>query len=58
MVFTVGGVTFMTPFTCVIVSNAHIFSIVLKLPPVCGIRKPCPHVVPTSLWFPSSMGQS
>uniref|UniRef100_A0A8C3VM42 Olfactory receptor n=1 Tax=Catagonus wagneri TaxID=51154 RepID=A0A8C3VM42_9CETA len=39
MVFTVGGLIFMTPFTCIIVSYAYIFSNVLKLPSTHGIRK-------------------
>lgn len=39
MVFTVGGLVFLTPFSCIIISYAYIFSNVLKLPSVHGIRK-------------------
>ncbi|KAM9254126.1 olfactory receptor 1F1-like [Dugong dugon] len=39
MVFTVGELIFLTPFTCIIVSYAYIFSNVLKLSSAHGIRK-------------------
>ncbi|KAF0872818.1 OR1G1 protein, partial [Crocuta crocuta] len=39
MVFTVGGLIFLTPFTCIIISYAYILSNVLKLPSAHGIRK-------------------
>lgn len=39
MVFTVGELVFMTPFTCIIISYDYIFSKVLKLPSAHGIRK-------------------
>ncbi|XP_057632189.1 olfactory receptor 1361-like [Chionomys nivalis] len=39
MVFTVGGLVFLTPFTCIVVSYAYIFSKVLKLQSAHGIRK-------------------
>lgn len=39
MVFTVGELVFMTPFTCIIISYDYIFSNVLKLPCAHGIRK-------------------
>ncbi|XP_047585357.1 olfactory receptor 1E1-like [Lutra lutra] len=39
VVFTVGGLIFLTPFTCIILSYAYILSSVLKLPSAHGIRK-------------------
>ncbi|XP_012369750.1 olfactory receptor 1E1-like [Octodon degus] len=39
VVFTVGGLVFLTPFTCIVISYAYIFSNVLKLPSAQGIRK-------------------
>ncbi|XP_058162330.1 olfactory receptor 1J2-like [Dasypus novemcinctus] len=39
VVFTVGGLIFLTPFTCITVSYAYIFSKVLKFPSIQGIRK-------------------
>ncbi|XP_052614331.1 olfactory receptor 1361-like [Peromyscus californicus insignis] len=37
--FTVGGLTSITPFTCITVSYAYILSNVLKFPSIQGIRK-------------------
>nr|XP_048307837.1 olfactory receptor 1361-like [Myodes glareolus] len=37
--FTAGGVICLTPFVCIVVSYAYIFSKVLKMPSVQGIRK-------------------
>ncbi|XP_010638157.2 olfactory receptor 1361 [Fukomys damarensis] len=39
MVFTEGSVIFLTPFMCIVVSYAYIFSKVLRLPSAQGIRK-------------------
>ena len=39
MVFTVGGVILLTPFSCIVVSYAYIFSKVLKMPSTHGIKK-------------------
>lgn len=39
MVLIVGGLIFLTPFSCIIISYAYIFSNVLKLPSAHGIRK-------------------
>ncbi|XP_075845731.1 olfactory receptor 1f45-like [Microtus pennsylvanicus] len=38
-IFTEGGMIFMTPFVCIVVSYAYICSKVLKMPSVQGIRK-------------------
>ncbi|XP_007952459.1 olfactory receptor 1361-like [Orycteropus afer afer] len=60
MVFTVGGVIFLTPFTCIIVSYAYIFSNVLKLPSACGIRKALStcgsHLTVVSLFYGGILG--
>ncbi|XP_020022406.2 olfactory receptor 1J2-like [Castor canadensis] len=37
--FTVGGLTSITPFTCITVSYGYIFSSVLKFPSIQGVRK-------------------
>ncbi|XP_005376090.1 PREDICTED: olfactory receptor 1361-like [Chinchilla lanigera] len=39
MAFTVGGLTSITPFSCITVSYVYIFSNVLKFPSLQGIRK-------------------
>uniref|UniRef100_A0A8C0CTC0 G-protein coupled receptors family 1 profile domain-containing protein n=1 Tax=Balaenoptera musculus TaxID=9771 RepID=A0A8C0CTC0_BALMU len=51
MVFTVGGLVFMTPFTCIIISYDYIFSNVLKLPSAHGIRKALSTYVVTTVIF-------
>ncbi|XP_020022396.2 olfactory receptor 1f45-like [Castor canadensis] len=60
MVFTVGGVIFLTPFTCIIVSYVYIFSNVLKLPSVCGIWKALStcgsHLTVVSLFYGAILG--
>ncbi|KAG3265707.1 hypothetical protein H1C71_002133, partial [Ictidomys tridecemlineatus] len=60
MVFTVGGLIFMTPFTCIIVSYAFIFSSVLKLPSAEGIRKVLStcgsHLTVVSLFYGEILG--
>ncbi|XP_057632123.1 olfactory receptor 1361-like [Chionomys nivalis] len=38
-IFTEGGMTFITPFVCIVVSYAYICSKVLKMPSAQGIRK-------------------
>ncbi|CAO2642867.1 Olfactory receptor 1F1 [Lemmus lemmus] len=39
IVFTVGGVIFLTPFSCIVVSYVYIFSNVLKIPSAKGRHK-------------------
>ncbi|NP_001378271.1 olfactory receptor family 1 subfamily AD member 1 [Equus caballus] len=60
MVFTVGGLMFLTPFTCIIVSYAYIFSNVLKLPSARGIRKALStcgaHLTVVSLFYGAILG--
>ncbi|XP_006873544.1 PREDICTED: olfactory receptor 1F1-like [Chrysochloris asiatica] len=60
IVFTVGGLIFLTPFTCIIVSYAYIFSNVLKLPSVHGIRKALStcgsHITVVSLFYGAILG--
>ncbi|XP_038184327.1 olfactory receptor 1361-like [Arvicola amphibius] len=60
MVFTVGGLVFLTPFTCIIVSYAYIFSRVLKLQSAHGIRKALStcgsHLTVVSLFYGSILG--
>ncbi|KAM6224207.1 olfactory receptor 1F1-like [Rhynchocyon petersi] len=60
VVFTVGGLIFLTPFTCIIVSYGYIFSKVLKLPSVQGIRKALStcgsHLTVVSLFYGAILG--
>ncbi|XP_075398850.1 olfactory receptor 1f45-like [Tenrec ecaudatus] len=60
MVFTVGGVIFLTPFTCIIISYVYIFSNVLKLPSARGIRKALStcgsHLTVVSLFYGAILG--
>ncbi|XP_037673385.1 olfactory receptor 1468-like [Choloepus didactylus] len=60
MVFTVGGLIFLTPFMCIIVSYAYIFSNVLKLPSAHGIRKALStcgsHLTVVSLFYRAILG--
>ncbi|XP_004836847.1 olfactory receptor 1N1 [Heterocephalus glaber] len=60
MVFTVGAVIFLTPFTCIVLSYAYIFSNVLKLPSAQGIRKALStcgsHLTVVSLFYGSILG--
>ncbi|XP_052614858.1 olfactory receptor 1361-like [Peromyscus californicus insignis] len=60
MVFTIGGLVFLTPFTCIIVSYAYIFSKVLKLQSAHGIRKALStcgsHLTVVSLFYGSILG--
>ncbi|EGW03041.1 Olfactory receptor 1G1 [Cricetulus griseus] len=60
VVFTVGGLVFLTPFTCIIVSYAYIFSKVLKLQSAHGIRKALStcgsHLTVVSLFYGSILG--
>ncbi|XP_048189848.1 olfactory receptor 1361-like [Perognathus longimembris pacificus] len=60
MVFTVGGVIFLTPFTCIVVSYACIFSNVLRLPSARGIRKALStcgsHLTVVSLFYGAILG--
>ncbi|XP_021510036.1 olfactory receptor 1361-like [Meriones unguiculatus] len=60
MVFTVGGLVFLTPFTCIVVSYAYIFSKVLKLQSAHGIRKALStcgsHLTVVSLFYGAILG--
>uniref|UniRef100_A0A8D2CM42 Olfactory receptor n=1 Tax=Sciurus vulgaris TaxID=55149 RepID=A0A8D2CM42_SCIVU len=60
MVFTVGGLIFLTPFMCIIISYAYIFSNVLKLPTARGIRKALStcgsHLTVVSLFYGAILG--
>ncbi|XP_048190053.1 olfactory receptor 1361-like [Perognathus longimembris pacificus] len=60
IVFTVGGVIFLTPFTCIVVSYACIFSNVLRLPSAHGIRKALStcgsHLTVVSLFYGAILG--
>ncbi|XP_012642850.3 olfactory receptor 1f45-like [Microcebus murinus] len=60
MILTVGGLVFLTPFTCIIVSYACIFSTVLRSPSVRGIRKALStcgsHLTVVSLFYGAVLG--
>ncbi|XP_034511756.1 olfactory receptor 1361-like [Ailuropoda melanoleuca] len=60
MVFTVGGLIFLTPFTCIILSYACILSKVLKLPSAHGIRRALStcgsHLTVVSLFYGAILG--
>ncbi|XP_034363873.1 olfactory receptor 1f45-like isoform X1 [Arvicanthis niloticus] len=60
MVFTVGGVIFLTPFSCIVVSYVYIFSKVLKIPSARGIRKALStcgsHLTVVSLFYGAILG--
>ncbi|KAM4826969.1 olfactory receptor 1f45-like [Thomomys bottae] len=60
VVFTVGGVIFLTPFTCIIISYAYIFSNVLRLRSARGIRKALStcgsHLTVVSLFYGAILG--
>ncbi|XP_002921187.2 olfactory receptor 1361, partial [Ailuropoda melanoleuca] len=60
MVFTVGGLIFLTPFTCIILSYACILSKVLKLPSAHGIRRALStcgsHLTVVSLFYRAILG--
>ncbi|KAM4826695.1 olfactory receptor 1f45-like [Thomomys bottae] len=60
VVFTVGGVIFLTPFTCIVISYAYIFSNVLRLPSARGIRKALStcgsHLTVVSLFYGAILG--
>ncbi|XP_055475016.1 olfactory receptor 1468-like, partial [Psammomys obesus] len=60
MVFTVGGVIFLTPFTSIVVSYVYIFSNVLKMPSARGIRKALStcgsHLTVVSLFYRAILG--
>ncbi|ELW47952.1 olfactory receptor 1F1 [Tupaia chinensis] len=60
VVFTVGGLIFLTPFTCIAVSYAYIFSDVLRLPSARGIRKALStcgsHLTVVSLFYGAILG--
>ncbi|CAH6786407.1 olfactory receptor 1361 [Phodopus roborovskii] len=60
MVFTVAGLVFLTPFTCIVVSYAYIFSKVLKLQSAHGIRKALStcgsHLTVVCLFYGSILG--
>ncbi|XP_014641691.1 PREDICTED: olfactory receptor 1361-like [Ceratotherium simum simum] len=59
MVFTVGGLVFLTPFTCIMISYVYI-SNVLKLPSPHGIRKALStcgsHLTVVSLFYGAILG--
>ncbi|XP_069850113.1 olfactory receptor 1f45-like [Dipodomys merriami] len=58
--FTEGGVIFLTPFTCIVVSYAYIFSNVLRVPSARGIRKALStcgsHLTVVSLFYGAILG--
>ncbi|XP_019511100.1 PREDICTED: olfactory receptor 1361-like, partial [Hipposideros armiger] len=60
IVFIVGGLICLTPFSCIIVSYAYIFSNVLKLPSAHGIRKALStcgsHLTVVSLFYGAILG--
>ncbi|XP_036604574.1 olfactory receptor 1361-like [Trichosurus vulpecula] len=60
MVFTVGGVVFITPFTCIVISYVFIFSNVIKIPSTQGIQKALStcgsHLTVVSLFYGAVMG--
>uniref|UniRef100_F6X167 Olfactory receptor n=2 Tax=Callithrix jacchus TaxID=9483 RepID=F6X167_CALJA len=60
MVFTVGGMIFLAPFTCILVSYAYIFSNIWKLPSAHGVRKALStcgsHLTVVSLFYGAILG--
>ncbi|XP_007477474.2 olfactory receptor 1361-like [Monodelphis domestica] len=60
MVFTVGGVVFVTPFTCIAISYVFIFSNVMKIPSTQGIQKALStcgsHLTVVSLFYGAILG--
>ncbi|XP_075854535.1 olfactory receptor 1f45-like [Microcebus murinus] len=60
MRFTVSALVFLTPFTCIVVSYACIFSTVLRSPSVRGIRKALStcgsHLTVVSLFYGAILG--
>ncbi|XP_020820576.1 olfactory receptor 1f45-like [Phascolarctos cinereus] len=60
MVFIVGGMVFMTPFMCITISYAYIFSKVVKVPSTQGIKKALStcgsHLTVVSLFYGAIMG--
>nr|XP_013010215.1 olfactory receptor 1361-like [Cavia porcellus] len=60
MAFTEGGLIFLTPFMCIVVSYVCIFSKVLKLPSAQGIRKALStcgsHLTVVSLFYGAVLG--
>ncbi|EDL33684.1 olfactory receptor family 1 subfamily AD member 6 [Mus musculus] len=58
--FTVGGLTSITPFTCITVSYGYILSNVLKFPSIQGIRKALStcgsHLTVVSLFYGAILG--
>ncbi|XP_032702757.1 olfactory receptor 1E1-like [Lontra canadensis] len=60
VVFTVGGLIFLTPFTFIVLSYAYILSSVLKLPSAHGIRKALStcgsHLTVVSLFYGAILG--
>ncbi|XP_036992275.2 olfactory receptor 1361-like [Artibeus jamaicensis] len=60
MVLTVGGLVFLIPFSCIIISYAYILSNVLKLPTARGLRKALStcgsHVIVVSLFYGTVLG--
>ncbi|XP_074079870.1 olfactory receptor 1f45-like [Macrotis lagotis] len=60
MVFTVGGAVFITPFTCIAISYVFIFSNVMKLPSIQGIKKALStcgsHLTVVSLFYGAIIG--
>ncbi|CAO2642865.1 Olfactory receptor 1F1 [Lemmus lemmus] len=60
IVFTVGGVIFLTPFSCIVVSYVYIFSNVLKMPSTRGIKKALStcgsHLTVVSLFYGAILG--
>nr|XP_003461695.1 olfactory receptor 1361-like [Cavia porcellus] len=60
VIFTEGGLIFLTPFTCIVVSYVCIFSRVVKLPSAQGIRKALStcgsHLTVVSLFYGAILG--
>ncbi|XP_054422217.1 LOW QUALITY PROTEIN: olfactory receptor 1361-like [Pteronotus mesoamericanus] len=60
MVFTVGALIFLTPFSCIIMSYAYILCKVLKLPSAHGLRKALStcgsHLTVVSLFYGAILG--
>ncbi|XP_036913894.1 olfactory receptor 1361-like [Sturnira hondurensis] len=60
VVFTVGGLIFLIPFSCIIISYAYILSNVLKLPTARGLRKALStcgsHLTVVSLFYGAVLG--